>query len=112
MAHANARLTIHGKVILIHRVVVDERPVAHVAKELGISRQCAHRWVRRFRTEATTGLVERCSRPKFSPRRTDLLRGFRSVGPLKMRVLLEERAACPHRVGDSRRSSKKSCAVR
>ena len=70
MAHANARLTIHGKVILIHRVVVDERPVAHVAKELGISRQCAHRWVRRFRTQGAAGLAERSSRPKSSPRRT------------------------------------------
>lgn len=43
MAHANARLTIHGKVILIHRVVVDECPVAHAAKERGISRRYAHR---------------------------------------------------------------------
>lgn len=70
MAHANARLTIHGKVILIHRVVADHRPVSHVAKELGISRQCAHRWVRRFRTDGTAGLVDRSSRPRVSPRRT------------------------------------------
>lgn len=42
MGHINARLTVHGKVLLIERVTVDNRPVAHVAKELGISRQCAH----------------------------------------------------------------------
>lgn len=70
MVHANARLTIHGKVILIDRVVVDQRPVSHVAKELGISRQCAHRWVRRFRTNGAAGLIERSSRPRFSPMRT------------------------------------------
>ncbi|MCU1445747.1 MAG: transposase [Cryobacterium sp.] len=38
-------------------------PVAHVAKELGISRQCAHRWVRRYRESGAAGLVERSSRP-------------------------------------------------
>lgn len=44
MAHRNARLTFHGSLILVQRVRVQHRPVAHVAKELGISRQCAHRW--------------------------------------------------------------------
>ena len=44
--------------------------------------------------------------------RHGLLRRSRTVGPLKMRVLLEERAACPHCAGDSLRSSKTSCAVR
>ena len=45
-------------------------PVSHVAKELGVSRQCAHRWVSRFRTDGETGLLERSSRPHSSPRRT------------------------------------------
>jgi transposase InsO family protein len=49
---------------------MDRRPVAHVAKELGVSRQCAHRWVRRFRTEGEAGLVDRSSRPKSSSTRT------------------------------------------
>jgi transposase-like protein len=55
MSHANARLTIHGRLLLVARVVGDQRPVAHVAKELGVSRQCAHRWVKRFRAEAESG---------------------------------------------------------
>ncbi|MGW5062678.1 hypothetical protein ACWEQ2_36135 [Streptomyces sp. NPDC004096] len=38
----------------MHRVVLDRRPVAHVAKERGASRQRAHRWVNRYRAE---GLV-------------------------------------------------------
>ncbi len=70
MNHANARLNIHGKLLLIRRVTVDKRPVAHVAKELGISRQCAHRWVARFRSEGPTGLRERSSRPWSSPKKT------------------------------------------
>ena len=38
-------------------------PVAHVAKAMGISRQCAHKWVRRFETEGEAGLEDRSSRP-------------------------------------------------
>ena len=37
--------------LLVERVVGQGRPVAHVAKELGVSRQCAHRWIRRYRSE-------------------------------------------------------------
>ena len=70
MAHANARLNLHGRRLLVSRVIDDGRPVAHVAKELGVSRQCAHRWVARFRVEGDVGLVDRSSRPHRCPRRT------------------------------------------
>lgn len=70
MPHANTRLTIHGRALLIERVLVDGRPVSHVAKELGISRQCAHRWINRHRAEGREGLVNRSSRPRSMPRRT------------------------------------------
>jgi transposase InsO family protein len=68
--HANARLTVHGRRLLVSRVIDDGRPVSHVAKELGVSRQCAHRWVNRFRAQGEAGLVDRSSRPRRSPRRT------------------------------------------
>jgi transposase InsO family protein len=45
-------------------------PVAHVAKAMGISRQCAHRWVARFDAEGVDGLHDRSSRPKHCPTRT------------------------------------------
>ena len=70
MGHANARLTVHGRLLLVQRVIADQRPVAHVAKELGVSRQCAHRWVARFRAEGVAGLADRSSRPWRSPGRT------------------------------------------
>ena len=70
MSHANARLTVHGRRLLVSRVIDDRRPVAHVAKELGVSRQCAHRWVSRFRSEGDAGLFDRSSRPHRCPRRT------------------------------------------
>lgn len=70
MSHANARLNIHGRRLLVERVIGQGRPVAHVAKELGVSRQCAHRWVARFRAEGNAGLYDRSSRPHTCPRRT------------------------------------------
>lgn len=66
MVHRNARLAPAGRLILVRRVL-SGRPVAHVAKELGISRQCAHRWMARFRSEGQQGLTDRSSRPRRSP---------------------------------------------
>src|SRR4051812_10391415 len=70
VAHANARLNLHGRRLLVPRVIEHGRPVSHVAKELGVSRQCAHRWVARYRAEGEAGLVDRSSRPRRCPRRT------------------------------------------
>lgn len=70
MSHANARLTYLGRRLLVERVRVHGRPISHVAKELGVSRQCAHRWVARFDAEGLAGLVERSSRPTSSPTAT------------------------------------------
>lgn len=72
MSHRNARLTLHGRRLLVHRVRVEGSPVAHVAKAMGISRQCAHRWVARFDAEGDAGLVDRSSRPHRSPTRTSV----------------------------------------
>lgn len=70
MPHANARLTPHGRLLLVQRVIDQGRPVAHVARELGVSRQCAHRWVARYRAEGQAGLLDRSSRPHRSPTAT------------------------------------------
>ena len=72
VAHANARLNLHGRRLLVERVIDQGRPVAHVAKELGVSRQCAHRWIGRYREAGEAGLVDRSSRPHRCPRRTPL----------------------------------------
>jgi transposase InsO family protein len=61
---------VHGRLLLVQRVVHEGRPVAHVAEELGVSRQCAHRWVKRYRAEGEAGLQDRSSRPHRCPRRT------------------------------------------
>jgi transposase InsO family protein len=69
MSHRNARLTPTGRRIIIERVL-SGRPVAHVAKELGISRTCAHRWLSRYRAHGWEGLEDRSSRPKSCPHAT------------------------------------------
>ncbi len=86
MSHRNARLTTHGRRLLVERVRFQGMPVAHVAKAMGISRQCAHRWVARFDAEGVEGLQDRSSRPHHSPRRTDPV----TVG-LIVRARLERR---------------------
>lgn len=70
VSHVNARLTVHGRLLLVDRVIAGARPVAHVAAELGVSRQCAHRWLRRFGEHGVAGLADRSSRPHQCPRRT------------------------------------------
>jgi transposase InsO family protein len=45
-------------------------PIAHVARAMGISRQCAHRWVARFDLEGQAGLDDRSSRPHRTPTKT------------------------------------------
>ncbi len=70
MSHRNARLTLHGRRLLVHRVRAEGAPVAHVAKAMGISRQCAHRWVNRWDAEGDAGLIDRSSRPHRTPTRT------------------------------------------
>jgi len=83
VSHVSGRLTVHGWALLIERVAGDRRPVAHVARELGISRQCAHRRVRRFRDEGAAGLIDRSSRPRRTPTRTS---------PAREQAVLEARA--------------------
>jgi transposase InsO family protein len=56
--------------MLVRRVLDDGRPVAHVAKEMGVSRQCGHKWVARYRAEGEDGLWDRSSRPHRMPTRT------------------------------------------
>jgi transposase InsO family protein len=86
MSHRNARLTPRGRQLLVERVRVQGMPVAHVAKAMGISRQCAHRWVRRFDEEGLAGLEDRTSRPGSCPNAT----GPKLVAKV-LRVRREER---------------------
>ncbi|MFD4015483.1 IS481 family transposase [Streptomyces sindenensis] len=105
MSHRNARLTVHGRRILVDRVL-GGRPVAHVAAEMGVSRPTAHKWVRRWRAEGETGLADRSSRPRHTPHRTPRavearvcdLRRTRKLGPARIGPVLGLPASTVHRI--------------
>ena len=69
MAHANARLTVRGRALLVERILAGHRP-ADVAHQMGCSRATAYKWLRRFGEEGPAGLVDRPSRPHCCPHRT------------------------------------------
>jgi transposase InsO family protein len=56
--------------LLVRRVREQGMAVSHVARAMGISRQCASRWVARFDAEGEAGLWDRSSRPHRMPTRT------------------------------------------
>ncbi|MEU6463115.1 IS481 family transposase [Streptomyces sp. NPDC046976] len=105
MSHRNARLTVHGRRLLVERVR-SGRPVAHVAAEMGISRPTAHKWIRRWHAEGESGLVDRSSRPRTTPHRTAAatearvcrLRQERKLGPARIGPVLGLPASAVHRI--------------
>lgn len=71
MAHSKARLNVNGRRLLVQRVREQGWKVAHAAKAMGISRQCAHHWLKRYDQHGEPGLHDRSSRPRTMPRRTN-----------------------------------------
>jgi len=66
--HANAPLTPTGRRILCERISAG-RPIAHVAREIGVSRQTASKWWNRYLTDGESGLIDRRSAPYSTPNR-------------------------------------------
>jgi transposase InsO family protein len=80
MAHRNARLTQHGRLLLCERVEADGWKLIAAAEAAGVSRQTAGKWLARWRAEGAAGLLDRSSRP--------LRIALRVVGELWRRVVL------------------------
>jgi transposase len=103
--HRNARLNLHGRRLLVARIG-QGRPIAHVAHELGISRQTAYKWWGRWRRQGDVGLLDRSSRPRRCPartprvleRRVEQLRRSRKLGPARIAGILEIAASTVHRI--------------
>jgi transposase InsO family protein len=66
--HRNARLTVHGRLLIIERAHAGWKQ-AHIAAAMGVSRRCVRRWLDRYEVEGEAGLRDRSSRPHSSPRR-------------------------------------------
>lgn len=105
MPHANARLTEKGRLVLCQRIAAG-RPAAHVAAEMGVSRQTAYRWWNRYWEFGEAGLDDRPSRPHRSPTRTRAnverkvcnLRRRKKFGPARIAARLQLPASTVHRV--------------
>ena len=69
MSHANARLTVHGRLLIVQRHEAGW-PKAHIAAAMGVSRKCVRIWIERFGAEGEAGLLDRPCRPHRSPTRT------------------------------------------
>jgi len=80
--------------------------VAAAAESMNISRQCAHKWWRRYRDEGLAGLADRSSRPRSCPHRTPArverrivaLRQSRKLGPARLAGIVGVPASTVHRV--------------
>ncbi len=89
--HSNAKFTPGGRRILVERIA-SGRPAAHVAAEMGVARQTAYKWWRRWLAEGDAGLQDRSSRPRRSPtrvpphleRRVERLRRRQKLGPARI----------------------------
>ncbi|MGI8558849.1 MAG: IS481 family transposase [Solirubrobacteraceae bacterium] len=68
--HANARLSVKGRELLIDRVLWGGWLLMEAAEAAGISDRTAAKWVGRFRAEGVAGLADRSSVPTRQPTRT------------------------------------------
>lgn len=69
MSHRNARLTVHGRLLIVDRAQAGWKQ-AHIAASMGVSRRCVKRWLDRYRVEGEAGLHDRSSRPHRIANRT------------------------------------------
>ena len=66
--HQNARTTLHGRCLMIHRLA-DGWTVAEVAAAFGVTLKTVRKWRDRHASDGEPGLVDRSSRPHHSPTR-------------------------------------------
>ena len=77
--HKYARLTPHGRAILVRRILEEGLRVAEAAHASGVSERTAYKWLARYRAEGPEGLWDRSSRPHRCPHRTSDARRARVV---------------------------------
>jgi len=69
--HANARLSVKGRELLIARVEDARWSVMQAAEAAGITERTAHKWLARYRAEGAPGLLDRSSAPLRVANRTE-----------------------------------------
>ena len=68
--HKNARLTWLRREQLAHFVLQEKHTLNAAAAAFNVDPHTVRKWVRRYQQEGRTGLYDRSSRPRHSPRRT------------------------------------------
>ena len=69
--HANARLSVKGRELLVDRIENAGWSLTKAAEAAGVSDRTAHKWLARYRAEGPAGLLDRSSAPVVVPNRTD-----------------------------------------
>ena len=69
MTHPRAKLTVHGRQLLVQRVLQEGWTVPMAAEAQGCSAATGYKWIRRFAAEGFQGLRDRSSQPHRSPAR-------------------------------------------
>jgi transposase InsO family protein len=69
--HANARLSLKGRELLIERVGLAGWSLSAAAEAAGISERTARKWLARWRADGPAGLLDRSSAPTVVANRTD-----------------------------------------
>lgn len=93
--HKNARMTVHGRALLIERIIVVGWRVGDAASSAGVSERTAYKWLGRYRTGGAAALNDRKPTPVRSPHRLpadrvaaiERLRRQRMSGPAIARQL-------------------------
>jgi transposase InsO family protein len=65
--HKNARTTPRSRALMVHRVLGEKWPVSEVAMSVGVSERTVYKWLARYRTEGTAGLLDRSSAARRHP---------------------------------------------
>jgi transposase InsO family protein len=69
--HANAKLSVKGRELLVGRVQVAGWSLTQAAEAAGVSDRTARKWLSRYRAEGPAGLVDRSSAPARVANRTE-----------------------------------------
>jgi transposase InsO family protein len=88
--HANAKTCPASRRLLCRRVIEQGRTVTEAAEAAGVSVRSAYRWLARYRAEGESGLLDRSSRPRRSPRRTPPGRVAEILGLRRQRLSGQE----------------------
>ncbi|MES1931626.1 integrase catalytic subunit [Salinisphaera shabanensis T35B1] len=67
--HKNARLTFHGRALLVRRILEHGQRPVEAAQAMGVSARTAYKWLARYRAQGQPGLYEASSRPARCPHR-------------------------------------------